>query len=643
MATALIQVDRAGGRYEARLILDWDGRSTSVPDACSPIDDIPAPPQGFPDWITFLLQTEGPSSALHALGCQLHDLLMSGDIGVKLRQARAAGPLRLLIKLEPSASKLNAMPWELMRNDRMLLFTNVSMPVARVAESFNPALELPKMCWPLRVMLVVASKDPQIHVEDEIRYIKDAFRRVCGLVDLEVCRLPDREAIRKLVEAMHPHVFHFIGHGGWDGELGGYLRLGQEDGASDIQWTAAAIRDDLAFAVRDDLDSPDQVFGAPRLAVLNACQSGQPDEHRGTLAAAAGLAELNVPAVIAMQGPVRGRAAARFAKGLYETLTTGGPLDRAVTRARVAITDEFPQNQRDYALPTLILGAPPERILDLSHCDPSRGLAGEPREKVLSFVDRVPRRRQLWDGLWTDQQADPRIFTITGPDRAGKGSLVRWCLGVASVLGYRTVLVELEDYVDSIGFLKELIEAAKGDAGLSDALADLELNLAKYEYEQLQANRGDLAYLRSPLHLYEELTSVLAALAAERPMLIGIDGLAFVEPGEWEHYALHGLVAPIALGQTGKIRLVVSLQERDRRFPPRHFKQAHIAEVPIKLFPPDDFVELATQKLRAMGYPYESFNAFVKDQQQDIKQDWGTEYFDIVDSKASAAKWEREW
>ena len=356
---------------------------------------------------------------------------MSGDIGAKLKQARAAGSVRVLLKVEPP---LDALPWELMRSGSMLTFTNVSMPVARVAPSFNPDLELPKMCWPLRVMLVVASNDPRIQGDDEIRYIKDAFRRVYGLVDLEVSCLPDRDGIRKLVEAMHPHVFHFIGHGGWNDELGGYLRLGQKGGASDIPWTAGAIHDDLAFAVKDDPNSSDRVFGAPRLAVLNACQSGQPNEHRGTLAAAEGLAELNVPAVIAMQGPVRGRVAARFAKGLYEQLSIGWPLDRAVTRARVEITDEFPPSQRDYALPTLILGAPPERILDLSRCDPSQRLADEPREKVLSFVDRLKGRRQLWDGLWTDQQVGPRIFAITGPDKAGKGSLVRWCLGVASVL-----------------------------------------------------------------------------------------------------------------------------------------------------------------------------------------------------------------
>jgi hypothetical protein len=651
MRTALIHVISAdGGGYEARLALDWDGLAYPGPDAPRvSFSAIPAPPEGYPDWIAFLLQTSGPSPEFGNLGSQLHDLLMASPIGQELRRARALEPMRLLIRMEPP--ELDALPWELMRVGTMPLFTNASMPVARVAPYFNPALKLPPMCWPLRVMLVVATKDADktIKVEEEIRYIKDAFRRVCGLVDLELCQLPDRESIRKLAEAMQPNVFHFIGHGGEDDELGGFLRLEQKgEGVSDIPWTADEIRDDLAFVVRNNNDSPDQASRVLRLAVLNACQSGLPEEHRGTLAAAQGLAELNVPAVIAMQGPIRGTAAARFAKGLYETLSTGGPLDRAVTRARVEITDEFPKNQREYALPALILGAPPERILDLSHCDPSRRLPAAPREQVLSFVDRVRRRRQLWDGLWTDRQVGPRVFAITGPVKAGKGSLVRWCLGVASVLGYRAVFADIEGGAEPVGptgFLDELIAAAEGDAEFYAASAELRVALAKYKYDQEQARNEGRAYEENPVPLYDKLKSALVTVAAERPLLIGIDGLATVEPGTWEFHAIPGLVLPIALGQAGQVRLVVSLQpgQLKARFPQRYFERAQIAEIPIKLFPPADFVELATQKLRALGYAHESFGTFVRNQQDDITQDWGTDYFDIVDSKASAARWEREW
>lgn len=644
MRTALIHVVRAaGGEYEARLAVDWDGRSDPGPDApLMSFAAIPAPPPDCPDWITFLLQAEGPSPVLHKLGCDLHDLLMDGDIGREL--AQVAEPMRLLLRLDPP--ELDALPWELMRKGSMLMFTDATRPMARVGGYFNPALKLPEMCWPLRVLLVVASKDEdeQIHVDDELRYVKDAFRKVCGLVDLEVACLPNRERIRKLVEAMHPHVFHYVGHGGMDDEVGGYLRLEQEDG-SDIQWTANAIRDDLAFVVRDTPDAGGQAFGVPRLAVLNACQSGEPDEHRGALAAAQGLTQLRVPAVIAMQGPIRGDAAACFARGLYETVSEGWPLDRAVTRARVRITDELSANHRDYALPKLILGAPPEHVLDLSHCDPSR--SARPLDKVLSFVDRMSKRRLLWDGLWADQQVGPRVFAITGPVKAGKGSMVRWCLGVASVLGYPTVFAEIEngEYLDSAGFLDALMEAAEGDAEFSAASAGLRVDLARYRYKKQQAAAEDRAYEQSPLPLYEKLASVLAQVTAQRTLLIGIDGLAGVELGTWVTHAVRGLIAPIARGQAGNVRLVVALQENERefRFPAQYFDRSQIADVPIKLFPAANFVELVGQRLRAQGYKRKSFEDFVQLLEKHIKQqDWGTDYFEIFDRSASAGQFEPE-
>jgi hypothetical protein len=267
---------------------------------------------------------------------------------------------------------------------------------------------------------------------------------------------------------------------------------------------------------------------------------------------------------------------------------------------------------------------------------------------VLSFVDRVPRRRQLWDGLWTDQQADPRIFAITGPVKAGKGSLVRWCLGVASVLGHPTVLAEIHsgEYLDSVSFLDALVTAPGASAEFAAALVGLREDLAEYRYAQQRAAARDLSYDRSPLYLYEKLASVLATVAAQRTLLIGIDGLAGVELGTWVNHAVRGLIAPIARGQAGKVRLVVALQEggeRDQRFPVQYFDRAHVADIPIKLFPTADFVELASQKLRALGYTHESFDEFVKLQEKDISpQGWGTAYFEMFDSKADAVPWERE-
>ena len=70
---------------------------------------------------------------------------------------------------------------------------------------------------------------------------------------------------------------------------------------------------------------------------------------------------------------------------------------------------------------------------------------------------------------------------------------------------------------------------------------------------------------------------------------------------------------------------------------------APIADVPIKLFPAANFVELVGQRLRAQGYKRKSFEDFVQLLEKHIKQqDWGTDYFEIFDRSASAGQFEPE-
>ena len=162
MRTVLIHVmSGPDGGYEARLALDWDGGKTPGIDAPRVVfDAAPAPPPDSDpnsDWVTFLLKAEGASPHLDRLGTELHDLVITGEIAAALKRARADGPFRLLLKVEPT--ELDALPWELMRHDGSPMFTNSEMPIARVSPSFNRGLRPPRICWPLRVMVVVGSDD----------------------------------------------------------------------------------------------------------------------------------------------------------------------------------------------------------------------------------------------------------------------------------------------------------------------------------------------------------------------------------------------------------------------------------------------------------------------------------------------------
>jgi hypothetical protein len=635
--TALIHIIRTEHGAEARLDVDWDGASDPGADAPRvSLGPLPPPPDDCPDWATFVSRTEGASPHFVTLGRALHDVLITGAIDDALNQL-PGGPLRLLLKIEPE--ELDMLPWELMRAGVMTTFTDASRPMARVAGSFNAGLDLPGTCWPLRVMLIVGSRDELIRVDEEIGYVRDAFRRVCGLVDVDVLRLPRRKTIREHFKSAQPHVLHFVGHGGLDPDLGGYLRLDQEGDAGGEQWTAPEIYGDLQG-------------GALRLAVLNACQSGDRREHRGSRAAAQGLAGLGVPAVISMQGPIRGQAAALFAKGLYGALAEGEPLDSAVASARNEVTEEAPANQRDYAMPALILGAPPERILNLAEGNPRGKLTGRLSE-VLYFVDRLPRRRELWNGFRPDQQLGPKIFAITGPPKAGKGSLVKWSLGVASVRGFPIVYADFPDgqVVGSVDFLEvcadRLAESGTiGEPALADALAHLRSELHAYEAARTAAQDDGRPY-DSPEHLYQKFSSLLKSAAAQQPVVFGIDGLAQLEAGEWRDYAVPKLIRPIAQGQIANVRIIVSLQENELayRFPRQYFDQGQVEEIVIQLFPSGQFVELISQWLRARNYPREAFETAVNEVfASDIAQlvTWDTYSFEHLQLRARAGRWEKE-
>jgi hypothetical protein len=570
------------------------------------------------------------SSEFRMIGQALYEALITGDIREALKHSWEKGPVRLLLRFD--TGKCSALPWELMRDDTRRIFTDAAQPAARVAEFYNPNLAPPGLCWPLRVLLVAGTEDETIDLDKEIYHVRDAFRRVCGLVDFEVLRRPTREQIRDTCQTLRPHVFHFVGHGDMDDELGGYLRLDQKVGGAK-EWTASDIGDDLSE-------------GRPRLAILNACHSGAQNERDGTWAAAEGLARLQVPAVISMQGPIRDDAAQNFARGLYEALAAGQPLDVAVARARLRITDVAADTRRDYALPCLILGAPPDRILDLSQ-DPGARHTHQPLHTTRYFVNRNAKRRRLWDQVRSDEPTARRIYTVTGPQNAGKGSLVRWCLGIAAVWGHSVAHVSLEEdeSVDSVAFLRELANALP--TGVADqvraSLNDFLDHLDRFERERKEGDKAGRPRV-SPRPLYDEIRCVLAAAPARPAVMIGIDGVDRIERGEWSSCAVPGLVLPIARGEAGPVRLIVTLPENDRhsRFTQRDFDDSDVEEIKLSLFPGEEYAELLSQWLRAQGYKRIRFESTIETMRKQIGSSWNTIHFETFNSMAQALNWTPE-
>ncbi len=145
------------------------------------------------------------------------------------------------------------------------------------------------------------------------------------------------------------HILHFIGHGGYDPKSGGYLLF--ED--------MSAPQPVLAEKIADGLSRIQTL----RLAVLNACHSGElPSDAGGDPLAsiAAALSVYGVPAVIGMQVAVTDSAAIAFASAFYGALREGESIETAVADGRLAIDLDSPE----WATPVLYLRGEASDLFD---------------------------------------------------------------------------------------------------------------------------------------------------------------------------------------------------------------------------------------------------------------------------------------
>jgi hypothetical protein len=624
----LIRIEESAAGWPVHLFAD-DGRDDwlSRPVASDLIAaalDPPQPPMlrgaeaGIDEIRAFLLEQEQASDGFEAIGTYLHDLLTGGKLGAAL-EARAGEGVRLL--LDVRSERLAAVPWELMCRGPKRLAVDVMAPFARVGKAFPGAAgELRAVRWPLRVLVVVGSKadDPEVDAEQEIARLSDAFRRMCGLVDVEFLRRPSREQVRVMYQRLRPHIFHFIGHGSVEGRRG-RLELYDADRKVKVPWTTAEIDPDLAG-------------WQPRLAILNACRTTSVEEQEGAWRVAEAFAGLGVPAVIAMQADIRGDAAARFTGGLYRALAAGRPLDVAVAEGRLDITDVADFDHRDFALPSLTVNAPPESVLTMRF-----GVADEHRHHVerahaglRAFVDRTEERRRLWRGL--DPEPDdpeprpepPDAITIVGASSVGKSELARWCVGAFELHGGNAAYVDLARtrrlaFLDTLELIGERLSASMVHGDRNRPAFDA---WSRHARSLVGANGGGRPPAEDAIkNVFATFGDALRQAADGRPVLIVLDHVSGVEEHHWE-FVCRWLLEPIALHLLAPVRLIVVLSE-DQRSGWLSDEVERMMPTPVELtrFKPAEFPVIAGQYL---GYHFDVGLDRVDEQLQtlQVKDEW---------------------
>ena len=170
---------------------------------------------------------------------------------------------------------------------------------------------------------------------------------------MEIHWLPDAtlQALQRELRHNDFHVFHYIGHGGYDrASEDGVLAL--EDGSGRSRLVSGM---ELGTILADEMTL--------RLAVLNACEGARSSVDDPFSGVATSLVRREIPAVVAMQLEITDRAAITFASELYAALADGYAVDAALAEARKAIFAD--ENEVEWATPVLFMRVPDGRIFDV--------------------------------------------------------------------------------------------------------------------------------------------------------------------------------------------------------------------------------------------------------------------------------------
>ncbi len=234
-------------------------------------------------------------------GARLGDALLAGEVRAAfteaLRSATSTGrQLRLRLRLD-RVPELDVVPWEYLYDrtlDRFLALSRQT-PVVRL---IDPLEQLPPVVVdpPLRVLVMISSPSdlPALAVarEEQLLRATTADLVAAGQIELVLLEEATLGALqRALLDEFH--VFHFIGHGGFDRETQeGVLVLEREDG------TAHRVSGSRLGTLLHDARHL-------QLAVLNACEGARTSGRDAFSGVAQELVRRGLPAVIAIVIPGR--------------------------------------------------------------------------------------------------------------------------------------------------------------------------------------------------------------------------------------------------------------------------------------------------------------------------------------------------
>ncbi|WP_348267832.1 CHAT domain-containing protein [Edaphobacter paludis] len=314
--------------------------------------------------------------AAKQFGDKLFKAAFTGEVLSQLRSSinvshgRNHG-LRLRLRLK-GAPALAELPWEFLYDleQNQFLATSSMTPVVRFLDLPHTVSPM-RVRLPLRVLVILAGPRnlPCLDAEGEWDRLKLSLANLekNGVLVLERMPTATLEALRKRARGDPFHILHFVGHGGFDTNVGdGVLHF------EDLKAMSHPVSGQLLGSILRDHDSL-------RLAVLNACEGARQSNEDPFSGVAQSLCQQGLPAIIAMQFEISDDAAKAFAEEFYGAIADGYPVDAAVSEGRKALyTGSFGQ---EWATPVLYMRSPNGVLFDIqrrSKSTPGKAPAPDP-------------------------------------------------------------------------------------------------------------------------------------------------------------------------------------------------------------------------------------------------------------------------
>jgi hypothetical protein len=335
---------------------------------------------------------------VQAIGEGLFRALLNGDVlGCYDQSQRAAREQHkgLRLKLRVQSPELAALPWEYLYDPREDEYIGLSRrtPIVRYMEPRQPVPPL-KVQPPLRILGLVASPSDLdlLDISAERQRVEGSLKelRTSGL--LELVWLPGQTwaDLQTAIWQGPWHIFHFIGHGGFDAERDeGVIALCSEAGTKRLLTATELGR------LLGDHDSL-------RLAVLNACEGARGGRRDVFSSTAAMLVRRGVPAVVAMQYEISDGAAIEFGTRFYAAVAHGMSVDGALAEARISMSVAT-RESAEWGTPVLYTNAPDGQLFDLESVPPQIPQAPRPGANPQVTEQLEQLWRQALSYFWTDK------------------------------------------------------------------------------------------------------------------------------------------------------------------------------------------------------------------------------------------------